>query len=102
MSEYTSWHVGMKVVCLPRRGGRWSCVNSHPRAPFTLLPETGRVYEIAELCFDEEEQLLYITLVGLDPDALFEAPAFRPVQKRKTDISVFTALLNTTKEREPA
>jgi hypothetical protein len=104
--SYTSWHVGMKVVFVgfPEKFDRYS----HP----ALV--AGRVYTITALSMVEEGDHLMASdgeIVEAASDALyikvgvdmwFLAHGFRPVQTRKTDISVFTALLNDQKQEEPA
>ena len=113
--SYHSWHVGMKVVyiggsCIlaPRHGimrlfGKWA------QRP-TRLTE-GSVYEIETISVGVNHLTGDIE-VGIevkgDPDGLSEglhpARCFRPLQAKKTDISVFTAMLDKHKRkvREPA
>ena len=52
-------------------------------------------------CVEEVNGVIYVGLDGYD-DVGFEAEAFRPLTKRKTDISIFTALLNTKPANAPA
>ena len=79
------------MVCI--EGGRWwtprEGMNPHG-------PETGEVYVISAL--DIEDGDLFIALKGFGEWDSFEAAAFRPVQERKTDISIFTAMLNPQKQ----
>ncbi|TIV83815.1 MAG: hypothetical protein E5V64_06525 [Mesorhizobium sp.] len=107
---YRNWHVGMKVVyvggscfLLPRRGirrlfGKWSTV------PTSL--KVGSVYEIIFIGMGRNrltgEKEVGIEIKG-DPDrvSLHPARCFRPLQAKKTDISMFTAMLNKRKAREP-
>jgi hypothetical protein len=76
--------------------------------------EIGRVYEVSGVHLASKGDLLRLedgVIVELSEDAIFirvgtelwyPAAAFRPVQQRKTDISIFTAMLTGAKEREPA
>ena len=84
--SHLNWHFGMKVVCVDARGaGR--CLRK------------GEVYTLRWL---EPE------FVGLEEPSTWSDEAgaeagwfysrFRPAQRRKTDISVFTAMLTKTKE----
>lgn len=85
MSSYLNWHVGMKVVCVDASGASQL--------------EKNRVYEIQamQVAFGS----VYIGLVGVKNGnyscgAGWLARRFRPVQIRKTDISIFTAMLHGT------
>ena len=91
-----SFHVGQKVVCVSAPdcdGGR-----GDERFPTNLL--VGEIYNIRWIGIYNES--LTVRLVGLyrnapKPewiDTPFLASRFRPVIERKTDISVFTALLD--------
>lgn len=84
--SHLDWYVGMKVVCVDaEHGGR-------------PLLRKGRIYTIRHL---EPE------FVGLQEPSTWSDEAgaeagwfysrFRPVQRRKTDISVFTAMLSKPK-----
>jgi hypothetical protein len=97
MTDYTSWHVGMKVVCVDDN-----------RAPHLIA---GEVYTVAKLFRGPVHSVRYgwledaigVGLVEFDTGAdLFDARRFRPVQKRKTDISIFTAMLHDKKEHVDA
>ncbi|MEO3387340.1 hypothetical protein [Mesorhizobium sp. CAU 1741] len=102
--SYRDWHVGMKVVFIGVPDG------------FTILGQlalkTGRVYVVEELemhCKGDivggvdglpyvvANEALYVRVEG----TFYHAACFRPVQPRKTDISLFTSMLNGAKEREP-
>ena len=108
MGNYTSWHVGMKVV-------------------FVGYPETARTFhgdrEIKRkqwLEIGEVRTILAIAVreryansrwagpsiyVGCDDPQYgpvwHHCSGFRPVQPRKTDISIFTAMLNTQPVSRP-
>jgi hypothetical protein len=92
--DYTSWHVGMKVVCVDDEWRDFSVVNF----PCPLV--AGAVYTIRSIQLTDgiyygSRKLLTVCLneVRNPYEAGFAAPRFRPVQTRKTDISIFTAML---------
>jgi hypothetical protein len=96
--SYRDWHVGMRVVCVepdmpddpdpsPRCGGVYTISNIY------ACPEDGEIMvELHELPSPETE----------DWWAGWRAKDFRPVQRRKTDISIFNAMLHDKKERVDA
>lgn len=96
----SNFHVGQKVVCVD---DRW--VEDEPQ-----LPMAGVVYTIREI--DAGDDGLYFRLHELvnpvrkyryaEMEASFEAAAFRPVAERKTDISIFRAMLEPKKARADA
>jgi hypothetical protein len=96
MSDFTSWHVGMRVACITRPA---------PTEP-PPYPALNKVYTLSKIW--KARDLILVDLVELPAKPTlgyftgYRAAAFRPVQTRKTDISVFTALLTPTKERERA
>lgn len=82
--KYRDWHVGMKLVCVN---------NARQEAHLRL----NRIYTIAAIgtAFGR----LYVGLVevpGSGPINWY-AHRFRPAQPRKTDISIFTAMLGRQK-----
>lgn len=80
--NYTSWHVGMKVVCVDN-GGAGS------------LLAVGEVYTIRSLeprFVTLAEDSTWSEINGADSGWYYSR--FRPVQTRQTDISVFTAMLS--------
>ncbi len=91
-----SFQAGDDVVCIntkPIPGVSFSVdVSKH-------LTE-GRTYRVSSVHGDETD--VFLRLVGIGPPGElsgFIATRFRPV--RKTDISIFTALLDTSKHKEP-
>lgn len=84
------FHVGQKVVCVDDKFCSRGCLVA------------GSEYE----CFEVKEDWLKVNCCSYHncpgPDGFWLACRFRPVISRETDISVFTALLNTTKHKEPA
>lgn len=87
MSGAAHWHIGMEVECIstgPYEGGD--------------MPKLGAKYKIAEVLHHVLGTTLQFTTLRF-PGSVFFLPGFssdcfRPVQKRATDISIFTALLN--------
>lgn len=105
MSAYRDWYVGMKVVCVDDE-------NTHVLGLREL--EVGRVYTVSWIgvChWHGGSALKYgASGIGIEVDGVrergkcvpFAAARFRPVQTRKTDISIFTAMLTDQRQKEPA
>ena len=88
--SYRDWHVGMKVVCVDASGWEHRL-------------QQGAVYTLSAI--GSAFGGLYIGLVETPSETgplHWYARRFRPVQPRKTDISIFEAMLTGAKEREPA
>lgn len=98
-----TFFVGQKVVCI------WNEF-THPLAHLVkTFPRKGEIYHVrgfapivSPLANERYEYLWLVEVVnglveGHEPS--FAHIAFRPVVEKKTDISIFTALLNT-KQRE--
>jgi hypothetical protein len=84
-----TFRIGQKVVCIKR--GRWKIVGGvRPRG--AKLPLYRDVYTIAEV--DGSLGRQWLRLDELDGNGLFDAVNFRPLVKRKTDISIFTKILD--------
>lgn len=83
--SYRDWHVGMKVVCVDARG-------CGPRLV------VGGIYTVramdAEWVYFEEPSTFGIYGPNM---AGYRYRRFRPVQERKSDISIFTAMLDKPK-----
>lgn len=103
MSSYLDWHVGMKVVCVD---AEWH--DKHPKGwPCPLV--ANAVYTVISIGVSRHlyrggsghisVQLAEVsnrsTIVN-SPDIGFAAQRFRPLVTRKTDISIFTAMLHGT------
>jgi hypothetical protein len=99
--SYRHWHVGMKVVC----------VDATPVSPASAKLQRNNVYTIsaiqAGLFLDRPDGDTWLEGVGIklvevptDHHQWFHPQRFRPVQERKTDISIFTSML--TKPKVPA
>jgi hypothetical protein len=80
-----AFHVGQKVVCVD--DGNRPYV---PRSPLTK----GAVYTVAT---SDGRGIQIVEVTPPTRFTHFENYLFRPVQERKTDISVFTEILKNTK-----
>lgn len=107
MSQYLSWHVGMKVVC----------VDDSPAMEAGEVRDRlvcGRIYTIREIgpeprCVENPrlaggwcEVNVWLNEVTRVGDLGYAASRFRPVQERKTSIEVFTKLLHRVPAKEDA
>ncbi len=93
-----TFRVGQEVTL--KRGYRDSLNCTHCGGATSLV--FGRVYQISKI-FTHVNGTIGLRFHEVQPlpnHSGFPAKYFRPVQKRKTDISVFTALLNTKSEKE--
>jgi hypothetical protein len=93
---------GRKVTMKKNKG--WKDFSGIP-VPTMPSPEYGKVYTIHEIHSHEgwNSHLpdgLYLSLEEFSPHKHFLLSAFVPVQEKKTDISVFTEMLITTKTPE--
>lgn len=104
--SYRDWHVGMKVVCIADSYRPWSA----PAAgEVPNLPRKGQVYTIrsfhksGNLWLVEIRNKRRVWRTGRHEYA-FHPSRFRPVQPRKTDISLFHEILRKTTKKvgEPA
>ena len=91
--NYLDWYVGMKVVT----------ISVHAIDEPLPHPQLGDVYTVGKIWHSGKEvmiDLLEIPFPGGDGwDPGYRARGFRPVERRKTDISIFTDMLTKTKER---
>jgi hypothetical protein len=84
--SYLNWHVGMKVVCVK---------------PFGDELMKGNVYTITWLGGGSVfRHVPHCRVNGGEQAWMLER--FRPVHDRKTDISIFTRMLNPQKQEERA
>ena len=87
------FHVGQKVVCVD---DDWEFASFVPDDQ--KEPKAGPVYTVTEVIVFQG--IAYIWLEGFA--LYYEADAFRPVVERKTDISIFKAMLTPKNEQVPA
>lgn len=106
MSAHRDWKVGDKVVCVKhpniwqRKARFFGMFNRMVAAPCLTI---GEVYTLSEIGVGTD-RVTRIEKVGVQlvedqsdlGNTYHSADNFRPVQKRTTDISIFTALLNPT------
>ncbi len=88
-----NFHVGQKVVCIE---SEWEKVIG-PYDP--VCPKVGQVLTIIGMMEMGGE-----TYIGFPEwhDHGYHHSGFRPVVERKTDISIFTAMLENSEDRVPA
>lgn len=102
--SYLDWHVGMKVVCILE--GEWASTLDGRSYGDLRAPEVGIVYTISRII--SQGGLVAIQLDELPTqhrsgiEVAFLADHFRPLPHRKTDISVFTAMLTSNKQKVEA
>lgn len=104
--SYRDWKAGDKVVCVEP----WSL---KPGLGYgdEVGPTVGQTYTIREIGFfhgryPNRLQVRLVEIVNQSRpyerlgmwEQCFRASRFRPVQKRSTDISIFTAMLNPSDE----
>lgn len=85
-----AFRVGQQVECIE---SDWCKLNEWVETP-GWYPQVGDSFSIVDIIGE------FITLSGTDPNFYWHGDAFRPVQKRKTSIECFTALLNTKSVEE--
>lgn len=108
--SYLNWHVGMKVVCVAAQERINAIVAS---LPGSVYPTSGKIYTIREIRDDSPltngKTQIVVLLCEIDNSHLvgrvlkpgtkcfvepgFNPNGFRPVQTRKTDISIFNRIL---------
>jgi hypothetical protein len=103
-----AFRVGQKVVCIEGRpiGG----------SGFEIWPVEGAVYTVRELCISPWSAGVLMRLEEIHNapivygrngivsrwECAFMVSRFRPIIERKTDISIFKAMLNPSKTKETA
>lgn len=104
----SNFHVGQKVVCIDAKKYNFPdevYLEDH----FEI--EEGKVYTVRSVGFDEfrkQDVIVRLFEIYREPggdeteESGFLARRFRPVVTRKTDISIFTDILNTQRVRTPA
>jgi hypothetical protein len=99
------FHVGQKVTMKKECAGNpWRNPYGEPHAPGIKFPIYGEVYTVAKCLMWEGGWGEHLSLAefvdsppGYSEPYVYEAAAFRPVVERKTDISVFTKILDDCK-----
>lgn len=111
----SNFHVGQKVVCIDGtvRPAKHRVRLIHP---MKFFPIKGQVYTIREMMMGElsgkvclrfheiPDEIVFYVYRGSEYEGVpvWEASCFRPLVERKTDISIFTAMLNTQRVRTDA
>lgn len=82
--SYRDWFVGMKVVCVDDSPGKFGGAR----------PRLGEVYTISKIEVNAFSELaVQVSELEFRWYEFARASRFRPVQKRKSDISIFKRLL---------
>lgn len=102
MSRNLDWEprVGMRVVCI--YDGVW-----RHRDTGESFPTFGGIYTIRCVCERSGDVMLLLQEIVNPPrhykdgflEASFRASVFRPLEERKTDISIFREILRTADQR---
>lgn len=108
--NYRDWFVGMRVVCLTDLS-RHYVLDDYP----VSVPARDGVYTIRSVFVEplfRDPAMVFVRLIEVinvpsetefgPYEAGFAASHFRPLEIRKTDISLFTSMLTGAKERERA
>ena len=99
MTSYRDWHVGMRVVCI---NDNWGSYSSGSYSIPTRVPMLNEVLTIRLMRWSERHDGLYLSFEEIPyrqadgpvwANIAFAADFFRPLEVRKTDISIFTAML---------
>ena len=98
------FHIGQKVVCIQ---DVWVSGEPTQEPPGIIKPSVGDVLTIREMV--RQDGVLYFKFAEIHNkpfggylETVFEAIGFRPVVEKKTDISVFTAMLNKSPTKNAA
>lgn len=104
-------HVGQKVVCIGTEGTPgidWDAWAKHWKI---IRPKRGLIYTVRHTRMGKEQQHIRISEIvnpiikfadAPDQEPWWWASGFRPIIEPKTDISVFTAMLNGAPVEQPA
>lgn len=87
-----TFRVGQEVVCVDDGNAHLGAIMRGLRSGLVV----NRIYSVLSV-HPDGDAVIVVECAPPEPCNWFRAELFRPVQKRKTDISVFTALLNTNK-----
>ena len=96
------FHVGHKVVCVHDEWGGGGMQFPCPlikNAVYTVVSISDGMLKIGFDCRETTADVRLLEVENPDPRVGFDPARFRPAVERKTDISIFTEMLNT-KQRE--
>lgn len=89
------FYVGQEVECVNNdalEGRRWNKAEQ---------PKTGAVYTVGSMPYINIRGIIVIIINELtNPYGGYRVERFRPIQKKQTDISIFTALLNPANHKQ--
>lgn len=84
--------VGQKVVCIKEL--TFKCAAGNKLITEAASPvKIGHIYTIVEIDVDTFDSRIVLRFAELPGDEWFQFNAFKPLEERKTDISVFTRML---------
>ena len=109
----SNFHVGQKVVLIDDTTHSHGIDRSISRTVGADVPKKGEVYTVRFIAIETDtgRELLLLNEInnaaasrrlGYAKELGFAASRFRPVVERKTDISIFRAMLNPSKQKEQA
>jgi hypothetical protein len=88
-----SFVVGQQVECVD---DKWFVIfNDEPTPP--PMPVKGSIYTVAAIV--PGKVVIFVTLKEMGRRRGYDAGCFRPLQERKTDISIFLKMLNPAKRQ---
>lgn len=101
-----TFYVGQKVVYVGAIESRLHRLRQWLFPPPGGLPVKGNVYVVSEVFIHEPDLMIEVAEIKTETSSLwvrgFRAVSFRPVVERKTDISIFTKMLDRTPSHETA
>lgn len=89
------FYVGQKVVCIDNKP-----YSFHFWGGKIDIPKINQIYTIKRPEYVYSNGVIVVDLKELNNPAGYRAFRFRPLVEKKTDISIFTDILNTIKELE--
>ncbi|MET3790671.1 hypothetical protein [Aquamicrobium terrae] len=107
--SYLDWKIGDRVIFVgyPEKIGAFSGKKRLNRVPFLAI---GEEYAILDMCIRKrfakgrhKGPSIFVGCVDVEHGKVWHHHSgFRKIQTRKTDISIFTALLSPAMEEEPS
>ncbi len=108
--SFCSFFVGQKVVCIDDEweDPKWLLIPNRPvaNAVYTIRDFEPDFFQDGFLAIRLEEirneKLVWLLNIGVaEMEGAFGVDRFRPFVERKTDISIFTKILDDAREKEP-
>lgn len=106
-----SFHVGQKVVCIDAKNTTWrrkKFLGLFSYLVWSSELEEGNVYTVTQVFYGHDplsgREGMAVTVAEAPnlPGSGFRVTRFRPLVERKTDISIFTSMLNKPTVKVPA